>query len=151
MCAHPQTDIKGLLKGDAATAAPENSGSLPSPARSITTYLPRFTMRSRRGPDRFDWTSWVARPLRFAKLQRRQAIAMQGDVHVGGIGFEILSDQKTCLAVRISACADKGDVRRQRQIAGRLFPDIMKSISRRPHVLATGRERIALLRGVETH
>ena len=65
------------------------------------TYLPRFSIRSRRGAETFAWTSCVAAPFGLAELERRQAVAVEGDVDVGRVGVQALADHQARLAVRV--------------------------------------------------
>ena len=59
-------------------------------------------MRSRRGAATFDWISCVGAALRLPVLQRRQAVAVDADIHVGRVRVEALADDQARLAMRIA-------------------------------------------------
>ena len=85
------------------TAAPENFSSSPSAARYMQGVLPALL-----DPEP-DWGRDVRLhlvrrgPLGVAELERRQAVAVQRGVDVGGVGVEALADHQARLAVRVLA------------------------------------------------
>ena len=89
-------------------------------------------------------------PPGLAKLQRRQPVAVQGDVDVGRIGLQALADHQARLAMLFPASADKRNVGRQREVARSLLPDIVKGVTCRPHVFAAAGDRVTLFCRVET-
>src|SRR5712692_11943331 len=74
---------------------------------------------------------------------------MQGRSGVSGVGVETLAQHETGLSMRISARRDEGNVRRQRHVAGNLFPHEMKGVVGEPHVFTATGNAIASARRIE--
>lgn len=81
-------------------------------------------------------------------LQQRQAIAVQHGVGIRGICVETLADDQARLPVRLASRADEGNVRRQRNITGNLFPYEVAGVIGKPHVHATTANRVSPLRRI---
>src|SRR6266568_1840871 len=73
---------------------------------------------------------------------------MQGRIRVSGVGVETLAQHETGLSMRIAARCDERNIRRQRHVAGNLFPYEMKGVVREPHVFAATGDAIASARSI---
>src|SRR5713226_321784 len=74
---------------------------------------------------------------------------MQGRIGISGVGVETLAQHETGLSMRIPARRDEGNVRRQRHVAGNLFPHEMEGVVGEPHVFAATGDAIASARRIE--
>jgi hypothetical protein len=88
------------------------------------------------------------RSLRAAELQRRQAVAVDGAVHVRRVVVERLARDPPELAVVIDALAHELDPGLEDEIALHLPPGEVELIARPPHVRARRGEDVLLGRGV---
>ena len=85
---------------------------------------------------------------RLPELQRRQAVAVHGDVDVGRIGVERLADDPADLAVRIDARARERRVGADDEVAGHLAPGELELVARGPHVGARADDGVGLRRRI---
>ncbi len=86
-----------------------------------------------------------------AILQRSQAVPVQRRVRVRRIGIQALADHEHRFSVFVHALPEKGDVRRQRDVAGHLLPRELESIVAEPHIPAASGNRVAPFRRVVFH
>jgi len=63
-----------------------------------------------------------------AVLERREAVAMDGDVGVDGVGIEILAEHEHCLPMSVATGADEADIGLEGDIAGDSTPEEMKGV-----------------------
>jgi hypothetical protein len=88
------------------------------------------------------------RPLRAAELQRGEAVAVDGAVHVGRVVVERLAGDPPELAVVIDARSHELDARLEDEIARHLPPREVELVARFPHVHARRGEHVLLGGGV---
>src|SRR5438132_7574971 len=77
-----------------------------------------------------------------AILKRSQAVAVNGSIHISGVGIETLADQQTRFAVRFLPGAWPVDAGRQDNIPRHALPDEVKRVFLTPHVLAATGDQI---------
>ena len=85
---------------------------------------------------------------RFAVLKRREALAVDDGVGIGRVRIQTLTDEQARLAMRLAAGAHPADVRCERDVARRLFPDEVKRVAGEPHVLPASGNEVTLPRGI---
>jgi hypothetical protein len=74
---------------------------------------------------------------------------VNGEIDRRGVSIQGLPDHQECLAMRISSCANEGDVRSEGNVARDLLPDVMEIIEPKPHIFATATYCVSLLRAVK--
>src|SRR6266852_1330567 len=75
-------------------------------------------------------------------LERGQAVAVDGCIHISGVGVETLADQQTRFAVRLFSGAGPADAGRQGNIPRHALPDEMKRVFLAPHILTAAGDQI---------
>src|SRR5467141_2526377 len=150
VAAHADPHVKRLLQCDPQGSACQMKFAvfLREPQGEVRAAL-FYPQPRRRGNVGLDFVR--DRALLLAILQRSQTAAMQRRVRVRRIGIQALADHEHRFSVFVRALPEKGDVRRQRDVAGHFLPRELESVASKPHVLAAAGDRVASFRRVVFH
>lgn len=133
------------------TEPPAISILVPVGASDMEKYSPRFSV-AQTGGRRNVGLNLESQPTFFiTKLQRGQAISVESNVGVDGIGVQALADHEYTFSMFVSALSDERNVRGQRNVSGSFCPNEMKCVRGEPHVLAAAGDDRTCLRSAVSY